>query len=549
MSSNDAVGELICPITGEVFLDPVLLVGDGHTYEREAAERWLAKHATSPLSGQPLPPHGLDLVPNHALRKQASALLERRPDLRPVPGAWCAKEDAKGAAGAGADASPLGSRSPGCGGGEEDEVGAAKRRAQAEAGFSSRVDASSTLPPPLPVPRRRPRGHARRRCAELRPVDARARRRGPERPLAPSRATRTRPLPRPGRRRLRLRLGHLQLIHRSHLATPDRHRRLSSRADRRHRARLGDVRGRLPRRRPGRRRGSLRNASTAYRVGDGGGGAGAGAVIVSSESLRADADAPWHKDFVTCVARDGDASVVYGAEDWTPRARLRARRRRDRAQLWPMADALTSVPPPVSSVARDAGLIIVGADDGRTFFFDARAGTRPCTRARTGRVGSPRDESRFAAVAARSDGFGFFVGTPGGAHLLEGPRASRARARTRRCGKDGECRRGGGGSRGSGLVVATGGRGLGGRGRPGAWSASWEDGAVVDAAGGAWTEDDAPPTSVVAFEATPLAAATREAAVGDENRPKKGFLPEMVRGVMARRRKSAKERDGEEQYL
>ena len=78
MSSDDAVGELICPITGEVFLDPVLLVGDGHTYEREAAERWLAKHATSPLSGQALPPHGLTLVPNHALRKQAAALLEER---------------------------------------------------------------------------------------------------------------------------------------------------------------------------------------------------------------------------------------------------------------------------------------------------------------------------------------------------------------------------------------------------------------------------------------------------------------------------------------
>ena len=151
MSSNDAVGELICPITGEVFLDPVLLVGDGHTYEREAAERWLAKHATSPLSGQPLPPHGLDLVPNHALRKQASALLERRPDLRPVPGAWCAKEDAKGAAGAGADASPSAPDLQGAGEGEEDEVGAAKRRAQAEAGFSSRVDASSDSPsaPPL----------------------------------------------------------------------------------------------------------------------------------------------------------------------------------------------------------------------------------------------------------------------------------------------------------------------------------------------------------------------------------------------------------------
>ena len=135
------------------------------------------------------------------------------------------------------------------------------------------------------------------------------------------------------------------------------------------------------------------------------------------------------------------------------------------------------------------------------------------------------ETSRVAAVAARSDGFGFFVGTPGGAHLLEGPRASfRARADAGGVEKMGSVVAAAAVPGGSELVVATGGRGLGGRGRPGAWSASWEDGAVVDAAGGAWTEDDAPPTSVVAFEATPLAAATREAAVGDENRPKKGFL-------------------------
>ena len=50
--------ELTCPITGEIFLRPALLVGDGHTYERAAAERWLARSATSPLTGEPLPPHG-----------------------------------------------------------------------------------------------------------------------------------------------------------------------------------------------------------------------------------------------------------------------------------------------------------------------------------------------------------------------------------------------------------------------------------------------------------------------------------------------------------
>ena len=80
-----ALDELTCPITGEIRLDPVLCVGDGHTYERLAAERWLATHATSPLTGQPLEqPEGLTLVENHSVRKQAAALVQRRPELRPT---------------------------------------------------------------------------------------------------------------------------------------------------------------------------------------------------------------------------------------------------------------------------------------------------------------------------------------------------------------------------------------------------------------------------------------------------------------------------------
>ena len=60
---------LICPITGELFADPVLLVGDGHTYERAAVEQWFAQgKRTSPLTGAEL--SDLTLVPNFALRRQ-----------------------------------------------------------------------------------------------------------------------------------------------------------------------------------------------------------------------------------------------------------------------------------------------------------------------------------------------------------------------------------------------------------------------------------------------------------------------------------------------
>ena len=58
--------EFICPITQDVMSDPVSTV-DGQTYERAAIERWLARKATSPLTGLALA--ATTLIPNHALRK------------------------------------------------------------------------------------------------------------------------------------------------------------------------------------------------------------------------------------------------------------------------------------------------------------------------------------------------------------------------------------------------------------------------------------------------------------------------------------------------
>jgi U-box domain len=47
-------------------VDPVVLVGDQHTYERAAIEAWLAAHGVSPVTGHPL--SSKDIVPNHMLR-------------------------------------------------------------------------------------------------------------------------------------------------------------------------------------------------------------------------------------------------------------------------------------------------------------------------------------------------------------------------------------------------------------------------------------------------------------------------------------------------
>lgn len=56
----------LCPITGEVMTDPVSTV-DGHTYERDAIERWLRTHDTSPMTGAKL--MRKDLTPAISLRQ------------------------------------------------------------------------------------------------------------------------------------------------------------------------------------------------------------------------------------------------------------------------------------------------------------------------------------------------------------------------------------------------------------------------------------------------------------------------------------------------
>ena len=46
--------ELVCPLTHELMVDPVILMGSGQTYERAPLERWLATHDTDPMTGAKL---------------------------------------------------------------------------------------------------------------------------------------------------------------------------------------------------------------------------------------------------------------------------------------------------------------------------------------------------------------------------------------------------------------------------------------------------------------------------------------------------------------
>ncbi len=56
---------LRCPITLGAFEDPVFC-NDGHTYERDAIERWAKRKRTSPVTGELI---NTEFVSNYAIRK------------------------------------------------------------------------------------------------------------------------------------------------------------------------------------------------------------------------------------------------------------------------------------------------------------------------------------------------------------------------------------------------------------------------------------------------------------------------------------------------
>ncbi len=66
-------------------VDPVMLSGDGHTYERSCIEEWLSQSNTSPVTGEELTAEGRSLTTNYfvkaviaAWRARSDALLAYR---------------------------------------------------------------------------------------------------------------------------------------------------------------------------------------------------------------------------------------------------------------------------------------------------------------------------------------------------------------------------------------------------------------------------------------------------------------------------------------
>ena len=70
---------LLCPISLELMVDPVMLTGTGQTYERAAIARWLHTNTTDPITNVEL--HSKKLVPNFAIRKLVLLWLAEHPEF------------------------------------------------------------------------------------------------------------------------------------------------------------------------------------------------------------------------------------------------------------------------------------------------------------------------------------------------------------------------------------------------------------------------------------------------------------------------------------
>ena len=63
---HNVASEMHCPLTKELFVDPVLTTA-GNTYERKAIVAWFTDHETDPVSGEAL--ESKALIPNNTMKK------------------------------------------------------------------------------------------------------------------------------------------------------------------------------------------------------------------------------------------------------------------------------------------------------------------------------------------------------------------------------------------------------------------------------------------------------------------------------------------------
>ena len=83
MAASDEFSSMQCPITHDMMRDPVI-ASDGHSYEREAIERWFSMGKnTSPKTNAVLT--SLQLTPNHSLRQTIEEYQSRTVEASSLP--------------------------------------------------------------------------------------------------------------------------------------------------------------------------------------------------------------------------------------------------------------------------------------------------------------------------------------------------------------------------------------------------------------------------------------------------------------------------------
>ena len=453
-----ALDELTCPITGEIFLDPVLCVGDGHTYERLAAERWLATHATSPLTGQPLEqPEGLMLVENHSVRKQAAALVQRRPELRPTAPPAPHLEPPAGASAPPvrdlidlADSGDV-TKKKGTELHQKRPAPRADDSGTGEAGIKNTSKDATRKAPPLD-------------CGSGNPFDP---------PFVSSLVVKTlvssREAPgtpkiaggcprafatRPSRRAPRWEHGDggsgcgflaasasgdvvacasanssVVTAWRPGVGTPRAPRPAAAKVKADDWVLCGAV---AP-------RGDWVCAAGRgkflhlWRVSDDRSN-GSALAFSSTESERFETvpigDAPWHKDFTTCVAALGETDVAYGAQDWSARAvrfgRGKTGADSDRSSLIGRLSASPTAIAASAELLSAQSLVAVGAEDGSVRVFDTRAGAKPIAELldHAAAVFESDADRQTRALCLGRDARFLLHGSLQGGWVREGPRGS-----------------------------------------------------------------------------------------------------------------------------
>ena len=73
MSTDALINTLRCPITGNIMVDPAILVCTGLSYERTALENWIVVHGTDPASGEKL--QDARIVSNPCFRSLIEAIV------------------------------------------------------------------------------------------------------------------------------------------------------------------------------------------------------------------------------------------------------------------------------------------------------------------------------------------------------------------------------------------------------------------------------------------------------------------------------------------